>query len=143
MAQATVTLGAPSLTGKDCVELVTTAFKASTYPLAAEVTNLMPRWGSFPEAKGFNIGHVAALGMNVANVTFEDFADICKFADTIAQVADLNGFKEAIQIKAEGTQPEEGDDDEETDADASSVGKAQVGTAKVAAAKAEKAAKSK
>lgn len=127
MAQVTVTLGAPSLAGKDCVELVTEAFEASEYPLAAEITNLMPRWESFPNCGGFNIGHVAAADKNVATVKFESFEDIKAFADRVGQVAFLNNFEKAVSIKAEGTEVE--DVDEESD----EVGKAKVGAAKVAA----------
>lgn len=126
MADVTVTIGAPSLSGKDAVNEVTTAFGASSFPLNAEITNLMPRFCSFPQGKGFCLRHVADKGKNVSTCIFEDIEDLKEFASVVAQISEMNGFKDAISIKAEGTESgaEEG------------VGKAKVGTAKVSAAKA-------
>lgn len=138
MAQVTVTLGAPSLNGKDCVEQVEKAFGSQSFPLAAEIENLMPRWCSFPHGNGFNIGHVAAVGMNKASISFESLEDLKDFAYTIGVVSDMNRFETAVSIKAEGTEEEGDEDPEETQAQ---VDQAIVGESTVAASTKSSAAK--
>lgn len=126
MAQVTVTLGAPSLNGKDCVEQVEKAFGSQSFPLAAEIENLMPRWCSFPNGNGFNIGHVAAVGMNKASISFESLEDLKDFAYTIGVVSDMNRFETAVSIKAEGTEEEDDDEPEEAQVDKAVVGESTV-----------------
>ena len=48
-----VKLGAPSLTGKDCNDLVAETFADAKYPLNVLVQNHMPRDVVFPDAPGF------------------------------------------------------------------------------------------
>lgn len=126
MANVTITLGAPSLTGKDCVNLVTQAFGSSSYPLSATVKNLMPSPKHFAQANGFYVGHVADKTHCEATAKFESFDDIKDFASQVCQISELNGYETALSITADGTEIE----DEET---LNTVGLAKVGQAAVGA----------
>lgn len=126
MANVTITLGAPSLAGKDCIELVTQAFESSSYPLSATVKNLMPSPKHFVQGNGFFIGHVADLTNAEATVSFESFEELKAFASQVCQISELNGYETALSITADGTEIE----DEET---LNTVGLAKVGQAAVGA----------
>lgn len=123
MAKVTITFGAPSL-GKDGVELVEKAFGSSEYPLTATIKNLMPSPKGFSHGNGFCIGHVADITHCSANVSFEGLEEIKSFAKEVGQISDLNQYKDAISITAEGTEVEE--------SSVATVGEAVVGQAEVA-----------
>lgn len=115
MANVTITIGSPSLTGKDGVELVQEAFSASSFPLSATIANFLPRPDEYAQAGGFAVGHVADLKNSTATVSFESLDDLKDFASEVAQISELNGFEKAVTVTAEGTEPagEEESDDEE------------------------------
>lgn len=114
MANVTITIGSPSLTGKDGVALVQEAFSASSFPLSATIANFLPRPDEYAQAGGFAVGHVADLKNSTATVSFESLDDLKDFASEVAQISELNGFEKAVTVTAEGTEPA-GEEDEESD----------------------------
>ena len=148
MANVTITIGSPSLTGKDDVELVTESFGASSFPLAATLANFMPRHDEFPFAGGFVIGHVADLQNATAQVTFPSLDDLKAFASELSQISELNGFEKAMTITADGKEttepepepePEEGEEEaggQELEQSAKEAAQAASGTTKARAKKA-------
>lgn len=114
MANVTITIGSPSLTGKDGVALVQEAFSASSFPLSATIANFLPRPDEYAQAGGFAVGHVADLKNCTATVSFESLDDLKDFASEVAQISELNGFEKAVTVTAEGTEPA-GEEDEESD----------------------------
>ena len=114
MANVTITIGSPSLTGKDGVELVQEAFSASSFPLSATIANFLPRPDEYAQAGGFAVGHVADLKNSTATVSFESLDDLKDFASEVAQISELNGFEKAVTVTAEGTEPA-GEEDEESE----------------------------
>lgn len=130
MAQVTVTIGAPSLAGKDCTEDVKKAFEKSSYPLTVKVKNLMPRDACFPEVDGLFMMHVANPEKSEKTVEIKDYDLFARLASSASQIAENNDFNPAVQFTAEGTEIDDGDDEEEE----ALVGKAKVGESVTAAA---------
>lgn len=115
MANVTITIGSPSLTGKDGVALVQEAFSASSFPLSATIANFLPRPDEYAQAGGFAVGHVADLKNSTATVSFESLDDLKDFASEVAQISELNGFEKAVTVTAEGTEPAGEEESEESD----------------------------
>lgn len=93
-----VQLGAPSLTGKDCNDLVAETFADAKYPLNVLVQNHMPRDVVFPEAKGLFLRHVANPKESKASVVIDSHDLFQRLASSIEQVAELNGYELALTI---------------------------------------------
>ena len=100
MAQKTVNLGAPSLTGKDVSQLVSGAFASAKYPLRVTVKNHLPRDVVFPEIPGLHLRHVAHATDSEKTVTIADYASLQRVASSIGQVAELNNHALAVTISA-------------------------------------------
>jgi len=96
----TVTLGAPSLTGEDANLLVSALFADATYPLTVTVQNHMPRDVVFPEVGGLFLRHVANAAGSQATVTIADHDQFQRLASSVAQIAELNGYAQALTISA-------------------------------------------
>lgn len=121
-----VKLGAPSLTGKDCNDLVAEAFGEAKYPLAVQVQNHMPRDVVFPEVKGLFLRHVANKKESKAAVVIDSHDLFQRLASSVEQVAELNGYEHALTVsgevaaegKSEGKTEKTGDDsDDDGDAE--------------------------
>ena len=93
-----VQLGAPSLTGKDCNDLVAETFADAEYPLNVLVQNHMPRDVVFPEAKGLFLRHVANPKESKASVVIDSHDLFQRLASSVEQVAELNGYELALTI---------------------------------------------
>lgn len=119
MAQATVILGAPSLTGKDCVETVTASFAESEFPLTATVENFMPQGFFESFGGGIFLAHVGAKDKHTAQCVFKSLDEVKKMAEMVSQIATLHGYEKAISITADGLSQD------------AVVGTATVGSAKV------------
>jgi len=96
----TVTLGAPSLTGEDANLLVSALFADAAYPLTVSVQNHMPRDVVFPEVGGLFLRHVANAKDSQATVVIADHDQFQRLASSVAQIADLNGYAQALTISA-------------------------------------------
>jgi len=98
----TVTLGAPSLTGEDANLLVSALFADAAYPLTVIVQNHMPRDVVFPEVGGLFLRHVANVKDSQATVTIADHDQFQRLASSVAQIAELNGYAQALTLTAVG-----------------------------------------
>jgi len=98
----TVTLGAPSLTGEDANLLVSALFADAVYPLTVSVQNHMPRDVVFPEVGGLFLRHVANAKDSQATVTIADHDQFQRLASSVAQIAELNGYGQALTLTAVG-----------------------------------------
>jgi len=96
----TVTLGAPSLTGEDVNLLVSALFADATYPLTLTAQNHMPRDVVFPEVGGLFLRHVANAKDSQATVTIADHDQFQRLASSVAQIAELNGYAQALTLTA-------------------------------------------
>lgn len=94
----TVELGAPSLTGKDCNDLVAEVFATAEYPLKVVVKNHMPRDVAFPEVDGLFLRHVANRKGSQAAVVIADHDLFQRLASSVEQVAELNGYELALTV---------------------------------------------
>jgi len=94
----TVTLGAPSLTGEDANLLVSALFADATYPLTVVIQNHMPRDVVFPEVGGLFLRHVANTADSQATVIIADHDQFQRLASSVAQIAELNGYAQALTI---------------------------------------------
>lgn len=95
-----VQLGAPSLTGKDCNDLVAEAFAGAGYPLKVLVQNHMPRDVVFPEVRGLFLRHVANPKESKVSTIIESHDLFQRLASSVEQVAELNGYELALTISA-------------------------------------------
>lgn len=95
-----IELGAPSLTGKDCNDLVAEAFANAEYPLKVTIKNNMPRNVAFPEVDGLFLRHVADQQGSQTTVTIASHDLFQRFASSVEQVAELNGYKRALTLSA-------------------------------------------
>jgi|GEM_PF-6747434 len=100
-----VKLGAPSLTGKDCTELVAEAFAQATYPLTVLVQNHMPRDVVFPEVRDLFLRHVANAEQNQKTVVISDYDQFQRLASSVEQVAELNGYALALSVEQDISRP--------------------------------------
>lgn len=98
----TVELGAPSLTGKDCNDLVAEVFATAEYPLKVVVKNHMPRDVAFPEVDGLFLRHVANHKGSQAAVVIADHDLFQRLASSVEQVAELNGYELALTVSDAG-----------------------------------------
>jgi len=96
----TVTLGAPSLTGEDANLLVSALFADAAYPLTVTVKNHMPRDVVFPEVNGLFLRHVANAADSQATVVIADHDQFQRLASSVAQIAELNIYTQALTISA-------------------------------------------
>lgn len=94
-----VELGAPSLTGKDANDLVAKEFAKVKYPLKVVVTNHMPRDVVFPEVEGLFLTHCANEAGRSATVEIASAEQLQRLASSIEQIAELNGYAQAIAIE--------------------------------------------
>jgi len=98
-----LTLGAPSLTGEDANLLVSALFADATYPLTVQVQNHMPRDVVFPEVSGLFLRHVANAAGSQMTVMIADHDQFQRLASSVAQIAELNGYAQALTLTAEGS----------------------------------------
>lgn len=112
-----VKLGAPSLTGKDCNDLVAEVFGEAKYPLAVQVQNHMPRDVVFPEVKGLFLRHVANKKESKATVVIDSHDLFQRLASSVEQVAELNGYEHALTVSGEVAAAGKGEGKTETTGD--------------------------
>lgn len=112
-----VKLGAPSLTGKDCNDLVAEAFGEAKYPLTVQVQNHMPRDVVFPEVKGLFLRHVANKKESKAAVVIDSHDLFQRLASSVEQVAELNGYEHALTVSGEGAAEGKGEGKTEATSD--------------------------
>lgn len=91
-------LGAPSLTGEDANELVASRFGGAPYPLKIKVKNLVFMMLTFPEVNGLHLKPIGHDDDDFAVVTIRDSDHFHRLASSIAQVAELNGKAELVEI---------------------------------------------
>lgn len=105
----TVTIGAPSLTGKDANDLVKEVFESAKFPLAVVVTNHMPRQVVFPVV-GVFLNHVCDADNASATVKIESYDQLQTFATDVEQIAELNRYEKAITVDEviKGAKPKAG-----------------------------------
>jgi len=95
-----VDLGAPSLTGKDANDLVAQAFADAIFPLKLVVTNHMPRDCVFPEV-GLHLKHCSNEEERGTTVEITSADQLQRFASSVEQIAELNGYPLALTIEDE------------------------------------------
>lgn len=100
-------LGAPSLTGEDANELVASRFGGAPYPLKIKVKNLVFMMLTFPEVNGLHLKPIGHDDDDFAVVTIRDSDHFHRLASSIAQVAELNGKAELVEI-SEHVEADEG-----------------------------------
>lgn len=93
-----LTLGAPSLTGKDANDLVAAAFKDAVFPLQMIFVNLAAHALSFPEIGGLHLkpcthGDEAAMVTTVPN-----YDALQRLASSIEQIAELNHNEAMLEM---------------------------------------------
>jgi len=98
----TITLGAPSLTDEDVNLLVSALFADAAYPLTVQVHNHMPRDVVFPEVSGLYLRHVANAKDSQATVVIADHDQFQRLASSVAQIAELNDYAQALTISDVG-----------------------------------------
>src|SRR5258706_1157978 len=94
-----VELGVPSLTGKDCNDLVAKEFAKVKYPLTVTVTNHMPRDAVFPEVDGLHLRHCSNEDGRSKTVEIHSEDQLQRLASSVEQVAELNGYALALTIE--------------------------------------------
>jgi hypothetical protein len=92
-----IALGAPSITGQDCNDLIEEAFGAEKFPLKIRVQNFAPRNFSFPQL-GLFVKHAAAKDGTAATVQAPDLETLQRFASDVEQLSELNGYEKAVEV---------------------------------------------
>lgn len=100
MAEKTLTIGAPSLTGEDVHAEVKELFEAAKYPLTVTFTNSMPCAACFPEVDGLYLKHVAAADGQSRALAVPDYDTLQRVSSSIAQIAELNHYNPAMTLAA-------------------------------------------
>lgn len=100
MAEKTLTIGAPSLTGEDVHAKVKELFEAAKYPLTVTFTNSMPCAACFPEVDGLYLKHVAATDGQSRALAVPDYDTLQRVSSSIAQIAELNHYNPAMTLAA-------------------------------------------
>lgn len=99
-----VTLGAPSLSGKDANDLISAAFGGASFPLLICVTSLFPMPTVFPEVAEpdgtkLSLRSVTAPEGNSKVVVVQSMDRFQRFASSLEQVAELNRIAAAVIVE--------------------------------------------
>jgi hypothetical protein len=81
----------------DTLNAVVAEFGHGVFPLVISVENTMPRNAVFPELDSmllFPAGHEKAKG----NYKVNNLDQLKRFASSVSQIAELNGFDEAMRV---------------------------------------------
>lgn len=93
-----LTLGAPSLTGKDANDLVAAAFKAADFPLQMVFTNLAAHALSFPEIGGLHLKPCTHGDEATVVATVPNYDALQRLTSSIEQIAELNHNEAMLEM---------------------------------------------
>lgn len=136
MAETTITVGAPSLTGKAAAELIK-ELEGATFPLSITFRNLAHFPLCFPEVKGLSLRPCTEKTGHTVTLAVTSYDVLARALVSAGQVAKLNRRRALLEVKWGEPDAEATEDEAEAEAEEETVEAA--AEASEAAEEAEKA----
>lgn len=138
MAETTITVGAPSLTGKAAAELIK-ELEGATFPLSITFRNLAHFPLCFPEVKGLSLRPCTEKTGHTVTLAVTSYDVLARALVSAGQVAKLNRRRALLEVKWGEPDAEATEDEAEAEAEAEEETVEAAAEASEAAEEAEKA----